>query len=265
MPKFEAANSAEDMPLKGTMEMLGVKPESTENKTESPESYRDIGEQRLAAATERVRGLGGKVGGFMGRAWDKVKSFGSKTKEAGKGALVYTLAAPEMVRDAGMAAKEGVVEGATYVGDKAQEGAAYVGEKAQQGAAYAAEKGKAAYVGAKDIGATAASMAFEGAVTAYDKTAEGAVYVSEKAKAGYENAVNFGKEKYAGLQRRAEDARGIFQAAVNEARRRREERLAREQGNREYEEALRILRSAQERVQMLESHFNSGSSERAAA
>jgi hypothetical protein len=246
--------------------MLGVKPEDArENKAEAPESYRDIGEQRLAAAAERVRGLGGKVGGFMGRAWDKIKSFGSKTKEAGKSALVYTLAAPEMVRDAGVAAKEGVVEGATYVGEKAQEGAAYVGEKAQQGAEYVAEKGKAAYEGAKDIGATAASMAFEGAVTAYDKTAEGVVYVSEKGKAAYEGAVNFGKEKYAGLQRRAEDARGIFQAAVNEARRRRQERLAREQGNREYEEALQILRSAQERVQAFENRFSGGRSERAAA
>jgi hypothetical protein len=104
MPKYEAANSAEDMPLKGTMEMLGVKPEGMENKAESPESYRDIGEQRLAAAAERVRGLGGKVGGFMGRAWGKIKSFGSKTKEVGKSALLYTLAAPEMVRDAGVAA-----------------------------------------------------------------------------------------------------------------------------------------------------------------
>jgi hypothetical protein len=161
--------------------------------------------------------------------------------------------------------KEGVVEGATYVSEKAQEGVEYVGEKVQQGTEYVAEKGKAAYEGAKDIGATAASMAFEGAVTAYDKTAEGAVYVSEKAKAGYEGAVSFGKEKYAGLQRRAEDARGIFQAAVNEARSRRQERLAREQGNREYEEALMTLRSAQERVRSFESYFSGNSSERAAA
>jgi hypothetical protein len=254
MPKFEAVNSAEDMPMKGTMEMLGVKPEGMENKGESPESYRDIGEQRLVAAAERVRGLGSKAGGFMGRAWGKIKSFGSKTKEAGKTALLYTLAAPEMIHDAGIAAKEKVIEGATYVGDKMEEGVEYVGDK-----------GRAAYEGAKDIGATAASMAFEGAVTAYDKTAEGVVYVSEKAKAGYEGAVNFGKEKYAGLQRRAEDARGIFQAAVNEARRRREERLAREQGNREYEDALRVLRLAQDRVQMFESRLGSGSSERAAA
>ncbi len=243
MSKFEKTGGAdgipEDMPLKGTMEMLGVKPEVGEKgekgRAEAPESYRDIGERRLAAAAERVRGLGGKTGSFMGRAWEKVKSIGSKVKEVGKSTLVYTLAAPEMARDAHAAAREGVAAGTEYV----------------------AAKGKAAYEGAKDIGSAAASRAFEGMVTVYDKSAEGVVYVSDRAKAAYEGAVNFGKEKMAKLRERAEDARGIFQAAVGEARRRRAVRLER-QGNRAYEAALENLRRAQDAVATFEGRSAEG-------
>jgi hypothetical protein len=254
MANLEKTGGAEEMPLQGTMEMIGVKPGAVENKAEAAESYRDIGEQRLAAAAEKIRNFGSKAGGFMGRAWDRIKSFGSKTKEAGKAALVYTMAAPEMVGDVTAAAAEKIAEAPDYVLDKAGEGMNYV-----------AEKGAVAVEGAKDLGMRAAMRTFEAGVTAYDKTAEGAVYVSEKVKGACEGAVNFGREKYAGLQRRAEDARGIFQAAVNEARRRRQERLAREQGNSEYEKLLEDFQSAKERVRAFEARFAGGRSAGAAA
>lgn len=236
MSNIEKNINSGDYPLRGTMEGLGVKPDyAEENKAESGQlSYRDIGEERLAKATERVRHVGKNVSGFMSRRWGKIKSFGSKTKEAGKSALIYALASPDMIRDANTKMQEGVIEGINYIGDKASEGISYVADKADE------------YVDiAKEAGVATAGRVFEEAV-----------YVSDKAKEKYQNIMNAGREKYVALQERANDARAVFQAAVEEARRRKAERIARSQemqNHPEYASAMEALQNAQRRLDEVKS------------
>ena len=93
-------------PFKNTIEALGVKSDDAEGS--KAESYRDIGEERLNKATEKVSNIGKSISGFMRGSWNKIKSFGSKTKEVGKSALIYALASPDMVRDAKVAVEEGI-------------------------------------------------------------------------------------------------------------------------------------------------------------
>ncbi len=65
------------IPLRGTMEMLGVNPEDAlkKNQVEGP-TYREIAGQYLAAAAERVSSLKGRIGGFINNAGHKLVSFG---------------------------------------------------------------------------------------------------------------------------------------------------------------------------------------------
>ena len=240
--------NGEDYPLKGTVEMVGAKPEDVSGNIEEPKSYQDIGQERLEKATEKVRDLASRAGNFMSNSWNKIKSFGSKTKEIGKSALMYALATPEMVSDTKDMAEEKVGEGINFMVKKAEEGLDFVGDKMGSGIEFVADKSKMAYESTKDMGKAVAGRALEEVV-----------YVSDKAREKYEKTVDYGREKYASLQEKAKDAKLAFQTKIEEARQRKAERIAKSekiQQEREYAKALQNLLEAKQRFQEVQSRLN---------
>jgi hypothetical protein len=232
--------NTEDSPATDAAEMNDTTPETVvENEATEKESYEDIGARRMAAVSEKVSNFKNKISGFINRGWGKVKSFGSATAEAGKSALTYTLSAPERVSGAKDAVVEGARAGEAYMSGQAEKGINYAADKFEEGADYIAAKGQAMYEGTKDAGVAAAG-----------RVVEEVVYFGAKAKEGFDGALKYGKTRFEKLKERALDAKSIFGAAVEEARRRKAERVAKNlQNHPEYANALNNLLTAQERLE----------------
>lgn len=226
-----------DTPPESTVE--GMRTTSPEDVSVSREglSYREIGEQNLSKATESVRSLGRSIGGTVSKGWSRIKSWGSRTASAGKTAVVYAAAMPQMITDASNTVQQKYVEGVDAVKDGVSEAitsaADWVGETKE---------------GIKEAGSSVINRAIEEAV-----------YVSDSVKEGYQSAIDYRNEKFNGLLERAADARAILQAAVEAGRERKKARMERAQ-NAEYMSLKAQLEELREKLSAMEAGLASTTS-----
>lgn len=85
----------------------------------------------------------------------------------------------------------------------------------------------------------------------YTKVESGVVYVKDSIKEKYDGVINWGKEKIDYVRNGIEDAKGVFEVALEEARRRRGERIRQAEQNenmREYIKRKRAYDEARKRL-----------------